>query len=372
MEERLTAERREESREPAELLAEVRNGVAHVTLNRPSALNALTHGMLAKLTARLAEWATDERVKLVVLRGAGGKAFCAGGDVRALYEAFHAGRKDILDFFIVEYALDHRIHTYPKPVVAVMDGIVMGGGMGLAQGAALRIVGERTKMAMPETAIGLFPDVGGGYFLPRTPGRLGTYLGLVGPTIRAADALYAGLADAYFPPASIEKLDSELEAIVRATDPRAALRDLARRLGAEPPEPPHLKPIREAIDAHFGHRDVGSIVNSLRTLSHAPDWSEKTLQALEKKSPTALAVTREQLSRGKTMSLGDVFRMELGLIQASFEHGDFIEGIRALLVDKDNAPRWNPPRIPELDPAAIDAFFAPRWSAAAHPLAHLK
>jgi len=173
-----------------ELLAAVANGVATVTLNRPAAHNALTLGMILGLAAWMEAWAGDERVKLVVFRGAGGKAFCAGGDVRALYEGWKAGHRDQLEFFTPEYALNYRIHTYPKPIVAVMDGIIMGGGMGLAQGAALRIATDKTRMGMPETAIGLFPDVGGTWFLSKCPGKIGTYLGLVGPTIRAADALY--------------------------------------------------------------------------------------------------------------------------------------------------------------------------------------
>jgi enoyl-CoA hydratase/carnithine racemase len=187
MEERLTAA-------GGDLAAEVRAGVATVTLNRPSALNAVTLDMVRGLAQWLDGWEDDDEVHTIVLRGAGEKAFCAGGDLRALYD-FVKGGNDALDFFVDEYALDYRIHTYPKPIVAVIDGIVMGGGMGLAQGASLRIAGDRTKLAMPETAIGLFPDVGGSFFLSRTPGKLGTYLGLVGPTLRAADAIYCGLAD---------------------------------------------------------------------------------------------------------------------------------------------------------------------------------
>ncbi len=194
MEERLTA--------PGdELVAEVRSGVATVTLNRPAALNALSFGMLESLADWLRRWESDDRVRLVVLRGAGEKAFCAGGDVRALYGHLTSETKVHHQYFEVEYALDYHIHTYPKTIVAVMDGIVMGGGMGLAQGAKVRLVGSRTKMAMPETAIGLFPDVGGSYFLSRVPGQVGIYLGLIGPTITSADAIYCGLADVDVSPA---------------------------------------------------------------------------------------------------------------------------------------------------------------------------
>ena len=331
MEERLT-----------ELLAEVANGVATVTLNRPAALNALTLGMLKELAARLDAWEKDDRVRLVVLRGAGDKAFCAGGDVRALYETFKAGKGGQNEFFEVEYALDYRIHTYPKTIVAVMDGIVMGGGMGISQGAAVRIVGERTRMAMPETVIGLFPDVGGSYFLSRTPGKLGVYLGLVGPTLRAADAIYCGLADLY--------------------------------VGAPGgPGPADLERLRAAIDLHFGRESVPAIIASLEgeTRPELREWAATTLEALAKRSPTMLAVTFEQVRRGAGLSLADCFRMELNLIHGCFEQGDFIEGVRAMIVEKDNRPRWRPARLAEVEAPAVERFFAPRWQPAQHPLASL-
>jgi enoyl-CoA hydratase/carnithine racemase len=335
MEERLSAA-------GGELTAAIRAGVATVILNRPSALNALSLEMLEGLAAWLDAWASDPRVQTVVLRGAGDKAFCAGGDIRALHDGFMSGSGVHHAFFETEYALDFRIHSYPKTIVAVMDGIVMGGGMGLAQGARLRIVGERTRMAMPETAIGLFPDVGGSYFLARLPGRLGAYLGLVGPTIRAADALYCGLADLY--------------------------------VGGAPLPPPELETLRPAIDAHFAHDSVTAIVASLEGESRPEfrEWSVRTREALAKRSPTMLAVTLEQLKRGATMSLAECFRMELNLVHGCFEHGDFVEGIRALIVEKDNRPQWRPARLEEVGAAALDAFFASRWPSAQHPLASLE
>jgi enoyl-CoA hydratase/carnithine racemase len=327
MEERLTAA-------GGELAAEVRAGVAIVTLDRPSALNALTLGMVRGLAGWLDAWEDDDSVHTIVLRGAGEKAFCAGGDLRALHDFVKGGNHD-LEFFVDEYALDHRIHTYPKPIVAVIDGIVMGGGMGLAQGASLRIVGDRTKMAMPETAIGLFPDVGGSFFLSRAPGRLGTYLGLAGPTLRAADAIYCGLADLY--------------------------------IGAGPLPPPELEALRPAIEEHFAHDSVSAIAASLES-EHRPEyreWAVRTREAFAKRSPTMLAVTLEQLRRGATMSLADCYRMELDLVRACFEQGDFIEGIRALIVDKDNRPQWKPL-------SSVEPFFAPHWVPEAHPLAALR
>ena len=367
MEERLSAEPRDAAA-PPELLLDVRNGVARVTLNRPAALNALTFGMLEGLTERLDAWERDDRVRVIVLRGAGDKAFCAGGDIRALYAGHRAGRTDLLDYFVVEYALDHRFHTYPKPVVAVMDGIVMGGGMGLAQGARLRVATDRTRMAMPETSIGLFPDVGASWFLTHAPGRLGDYIGLVGQTLRAADAVYANLADAYFPPESLARLDAELESLAASADPAGELSAMARRLAAKPSPPGELEALRDAIDVHFAKPDMAAICASLRSIADPAlaEWRDRTLAILGKRSPTALAVAREQLTRGRGLGLGDVFRMELGMVRAALEHGDFIEGIRALIIDKDNAPRWRP-----LERAAVERFFDSRWPDNRHPLAHL-
>ena len=334
MEERLTAA-------GDELVAEIRTGVATVTLHRPAALNALTLGMLDGLTEWLDAWERDARVQSVVLQGAGEKAFCAGGDIRALRDTFLAGG-DVFRFFEIEYALDYRVHTYRKPVTANIDGIVMGGGMGLAQGAKRRLVGARTRMAMPETAIGLFPDVGGSYFLSRLPGRLGPYLGLVGPTLRAADAIYCGLADEHAGPGE--------------------------------PAPGDLARLRPAIGRHFAHDRVEAIVASLEA-ERAPEyaeWAARTLEMLAKRSPTLLKVTLEQLRRGARLGLADCLRMELNLIHGCFEQGDFIEGIRALIVEKDNDPHWKPATLAEVDDASVERFFRPRWSPREHPLAHLE
>jgi enoyl-CoA hydratase/carnithine racemase len=314
-----------------ELLARVANGVATVTLNRPAALNALSLGMLEGLAGWLDRWEHDGRVAKVVLRGAGQKAFCAGGDIRALRDSIESGDTMHEEFMRIEYALDYRIHTYPKPIAALIDGVVMGGGMGIAQGCALRIAGDRTKMAMPETIIGLFPDVGGSFFLSRVPGELGTYLGLVGPTIGAADAIYCGLADV--------------------------------NVGEE--REPGLAALREPIDRHFAHDSIEAIADSLRREAgpHA-EWAKRTLEALSARSPTMLAVTLEQLRRGRALTLAECFRMELNLVHGAFAHGDLVEGVRAMIIEKDRNPRWSP-RAP------LEAFFRPRWSAAQHPLAGL-
>jgi len=360
MEERLRGGAAVRAAAPAgeEIVSHVAHGVATLTLNRPASLNALSWEMLLELRRLLDAWAHDASVRVVVMRGAGGKAFCAGGDVRVFYhEARGKGHVDH-EFFTREYALDFLIHTYPKPVVAVIDGVVMGGGMGLSQGARLRIVGERTRMAMPETAIGLFPDVGGSYFLSRAPGAVGEYLALVGPTIAAADALYAGLADIYLSPASVAKLDAWIEAGV----------DLAARDERDMLRISELAMLREAIDRHFSAPTVEAIVESLAREGAEREWAQRSREALLRHSPTALKIALEQIRRGRTLGLADCFRMELNLVRGCLDHGDFFEGIRALLIDKDRNPRWRPATLEEVTRERVESFFLPRWSPAHHPL----
>jgi enoyl-CoA hydratase len=364
----------------AELLAEVRGPVATVTLNRPSALNALSWDMVLGLRDLLERWAADDGVRVVVMRGAGGKAFCAGGDIRMFWRHFQGKGHVEHEFFTIEYALDFRIHTYPKPIVAIIDGVVMGGGMGLAQGATLRVVGDRTRMAMPETAIGLFPDVGGSYFLSRTPGAIGNYLGLAGATIGAADALHAGLADVDLSAAAIARLDVWIAKAAGAADPRAAIEALASRDERAQLQPGEVEALREAIDRHFDASTVEAIIASLRDETGHREWAERIRAAMGDEtiaangpvlSPLSLKVTLEQLRRGRAMPLADCFRMELGLVRAALDHTDFFEGIRALLIDKDRRPRWDPPRLADVSGEHLERFFQPRWAPARHPLSHL-
>jgi enoyl-CoA hydratase/carnithine racemase len=373
MEERLSGGAAVAAPSAAEVLVQVDSALATLTLNRPASLNALSWDMVAQLQRRLDAWEHDDSVRVIVLRGAGHKAFCAGGDIRMFHELFRAKGRVDHEFFTREYALDFRIHTYPKPIVAVMDGIVMGGGMGLAQGTALRVVGDRTRMAMPETAIGLFPDVGASYFLSRTPGVLGTYLGLVGPTIRAADALHCGLADLYLSPHSMGHLDEWLAQAAAADDPRAAVRALAARDERARLGRGELELMREPIERHFGAPTVEAIMASLAAEHGAHrEWARRTRESLSRHSPTALKITLEQLRRARTLDLADCFRMELNLVRGCLDQGDFFEGIRALIIDKDRDPRWRPASLGEVDRESIERFFHPRWSPAqAHPLSHL-
>lgn len=355
-----------------EVLVEIHNHIAFVTLNRPQALNALSYGMVKALDGHLREWENDDSIYGVLIRGAGEKAFCAGGDVRSLYHMQNDASTDYLDFFRDEYTLDHRIHRYPKPYIALMDGIVMGGGMGIAQGAQFRIVTDRTKMAMPETAIGLFPDVGASYFLSRLEGAMGIYLGLTGVSIKAADILAVGLADVFLDTYAVVALDDRLKDIAW-TDDHARDIEMALNTLASDPSNATLPSLADAIDDHFSATNVPEIIAGLKNESRVEikDWAEETLARLAKCSPLLLCVTLEQLHRGRRMSLGDCFRMELNMVHTSFDQGDFMEGVRALLVDKDQRPRWHPATIAQVLQSDIDQFFVPRWSPREHPLSSL-
>ena len=357
-----------------EILFEARNHVGFVTLNRPSALNALSYSMVLEMHGRLREWAQDSSIYAVVVRGAGGKAFCAGGDVRAVHESFASSGSLHDEFFALEYRLDYLIHRYPKPYVALMDGIVMGGGIGIAQGACLRLVTDRTRIAMPEVGIGLFPDVGASYFLSRLPGALGAYLALSGTSIRAADALYAGLADAYLPHEALEGFEAALGTLQWSRDHFADVRSAVRTFGTVSLPQPTLAALRPVSDAQFSRSDIHAIVESLKAESRPQygEWARQTLGMMATRSPLMMAVTARQLQRGRAMDLADCFRMELGMVRHCFQQGDFMEGVRALLIDKDNAPRWNPARIEDVTEEMIAAFFLDTWTDTTHPLATLE
>jgi len=362
-----------------EILSEVRNHVAFITLNRPAALNALSLGMIKELRADLHKFAHDSGVHAVVIRGAGEKAFCAGGDIRALYESYRSSGTLHVEFFATEYPLDYVLYSYPKPYVALLNGIVMGGGMGVSQSSRLRIVGERTRMAMPEVAIGFFPDVGGSYFLSRLPGRIGLYLALTGAQLRAADALHAGLADFYLSPASLEQLDGRLNSLQWSTahsDPNAsriAITELLTELAGDPGNAP-LAAMRPAIDQHFAADSVAVLLKSLHSEMRPEfkDWAQQTAALIATRSPTMLAVALRQLQLGRSMTLAQCLRMEIGMAKQCFAQGDFVEGIRAMIIDKDNKPAWRPSQLADVTPASVDAIFEDPWGATLHPLAHLE
>ncbi len=378
-----------------EILCDIRHGVAFVTLNRPAALNALSLTMIAELRATLRRCATDPEVRAVLLKGAGAKAFCAGGDIRSLYRSRQDSGSLHRQFFVAEYQLDFMLYSYPKPYIVLLDGITMGGGMGLAQGSTWRIVGERTRIAMPEVGIGLFPDVGASYFLSRLPGSLGLYLALTGVPIGGVDALYAGLADVYLAPQAVASLETDLEALIGRSGIAATSANINRELrtffdaadamgaagtagGADAaggPGPPRssLRALHCAIDLHFSATSVAGILASLdaeRREEYA-DWARRTAEVMRTRSPTMLAVALRQLERGKSLGLADCFRMELGMVEQCFHQGDFMEGVRALLIDKDHAPRWTPAQLRDVTEASVEAFFTKRWEAADNPLADL-
>ncbi|MHB8822020.1 MAG: enoyl-CoA hydratase/isomerase family protein, partial [Pseudomonadaceae bacterium] len=343
-----------------QILVAVRNGIGHLCLNRPNGLNALTLVMVRQLQNQLSAWAQDPAIRAVVLRGAGDKAFCAGGDIRALYDSQRSGDDLHLRFLEEEYALDQCLHAYPKPVLALLDGYVLGGGMGLAQAASLRLITERTRMAMPEVGIGFFPDVGGSYFLPRLPGELGLYLGVSGVQIGASDALYAGLADHCIDSSRLAELDAALDRLPWADNAADSLQALLVDMARHELPDAELQRLRPAIDRCFAAADLPAIRAALQAERQADvrDWAGRTLQVLDGRSPLAMAVTLVLLRRGRQLSLADCFALELHLDRQWFAKGDFMEGVRALIIDKDKAPRWNPPSLAELAPARVQAFFA--------------
>ncbi len=357
-----------------EVLAQIRGQVGCITLNRPRALNALSLGMVRDLMAVLLAWQNDARVLAVAIRGSNKEgpfgAFCAGGDIRFLHQAGSTGNPEIEDFFTEEYALNHLIHNYNKPYIAFMDGIVMGGGMGISQGAALRLVTERTKMAMPETAIGLFPDVGGGYFLSRCPGHVGEWLALTGDTIGAGDAIAFGLADGCLP------LDAQApvwDALGTQTfaDGAAVKAFVASKMVAADAQ---LTGVRGLIDQYFSLDSVAAITAALETADS--EWARSMAATLRKRSPLMLNVVLEQIRRARGMDLAQDLRMERDMVRHCFflrpGQSETVEGIRALAVDKDHSPGWRPARIEEVTPEMVAPFFVSPWPAHAHPLAALR
>ena len=357
------------------VLTRVANRTGIITLDRPKALNSLSLEMVRAMTAILLDWQDDSAVDAVVITSTSEKALCAGGDIRFFHDVGHAtpmgGSALLEDFFTEEYALNHLIHFYPKPYIAVMDGVVMGGGMGIAQGGpdcGLRIVTDRTKMAMPEVNIGLFPDVGGSHFLSHAPGQLGNYLGLTGLTVGAADALYVGLADVFVPGAGLAGLNQIIET-TPGKDLPAAIRAFAAQFAGQAGAS-ELQAQRGVIDAHFGAASVAAVMASLER-DESP-FAQKALKAMRQRSPLMMCVTRELLARGAAMDVADCLRMERNLVRRNFEHGEVLEGVRALVIDKDNAPKWNPATLEEVTPEMVERFFEPAWPAYAHPLRHLK
>ncbi|HEY4043203.1 MAG TPA: enoyl-CoA hydratase/isomerase family protein [Rhodopila sp.] len=321
--------------------------IGRILLNRPRALNALDLPMLRICATILETWRNDPHVHAVVIEGAGDRAFCAGGDIRALRDAQLSGDRAAADqFFREEYALNLAIATYPKPYIALIDGICMGGGIGLSVHAPYRVATEHAGFAMPETAIGFFPDIGATFLLPRLPGELGVYLGLTGLRVTGADAVHAGLATHYTPRARLPELSAAL-----ARDGVAALAAFGETLPRF-----SLAEHRIAIDHCFSASTVSEIVHRLE--SNGAEWAKAAVQALRKASPSALHWTLQALRRGRDLTLSRALEAEFALTRTTMAHPDFAEGVRAMVVDKDRAPAWQPAHIEEVDPVRIEALFA--------------
>jgi enoyl-CoA hydratase len=343
-----------------EILLERRGGLGLVTLNRPKALNTLSLAMYRVFDPQLVAWGRDDDVQALVVRGAGDRAFCAGGDVRAIYDARRQpqGHGDYkADFFREEYCLIERVHRFPKPYLALVDGITMGGGCGISINGSYRIASERTLFAMPEVQIGLFPDVGASRFLNLCPGRIGRYLALTGARIRAADALYCGFATHYIPHARIAQFTEALAAL--SWTPRQGAQQIDEVIAhfAADPGPAMLPALQADIDRCFGGASVEAIVESLRR-EEAP-WAKEALASIARASPVSLKITFRQLELGRGMTIEEALALEYRMTQHVMQAHDFFEGIRALLVDRDNEPRWQHGSLAAVGDDEVASYFVP-------------
>ena len=332
-----------------EVLTRVQDGIGFLTLNRPKALNSLTHPMVNAMDAVLTAWADDDTVDAVVVNGAGERGLCAGGDVVAIYHSAKAGGADARQFWFDEYRLNARIGGYPKPYVACMDGIVMGGGVGVSAHGNVRVVTDRSKIAMPEVGIGFIPDVGGTFLLSRAPGHLGLHAALTGAPFSGGDAIALGFADHYVPGADLDAFTAKI-----VTDGV----DAALRAHAQEPPPSELAAQREWIDHCYAGDSVTAIVAALR--GHGAGPANEAADLIATRSPIALAVTLASVRRAAALdTLEDVLVQEYRVSCASLRSHDLVEGIRAQLVDKDRNPKWSPASLLAVTADDVNAYFAP-------------
>jgi enoyl-CoA hydratase len=339
-----------------EILFEQRGAAGVVTLNRPRALNAVTHGMVRALAAQLDEWARDPAVTRVVVTAAGDRAFSAGGDIRALYELGRAKRHaEALTFWREEYILNTAIKRYPKPYVSLIDGIVMGGGVGISVHGSHRVAGDRFSFAMPEVGIGFFPDVGATWFLPRLPGEIGAYCALTGERLDAADGMVATVATHHVASARLPEL---LEALCGGAPVDTLLAAFTTRTGGAA-----LLRWRAAIDRLFVGDRVEGILSALdreaSSKSADAEFAAETAANIRNKSPTSLKLALAQVRLGKTLTFEACMQTEFRIVSRIIHGRDFYEGVRAVIVDKDNAPRWRPPALAEVAQAEVERHFAP-------------
>ncbi|NMP33435.1 enoyl-CoA hydratase/isomerase family protein [Thalassotalea sp. M1531] len=362
---------------------ECENGkkIGIATLNSEKSLNALSGDMIDALFPQLSLWKEDENIALVLLQGAGEKSFCAGGDIVKLYNEMKSHPGDyapaIEDYFTKEYKLDYLIHTFNKPFIVWGNGIVMGGGLGMMVGASHRVVTETSRIAMPEISIGLYPDVGGTYFLNKMPESCGLFLGLTGASINASDAKYTGLAD-FFMLAEKKSVFVEQLKSVNWGNTVALNHDKLNDLmhehelmsNAQLPVS-HVRANKALIEHVTAGDDFADIVNAIVTCEVEDKWFNRAQKSLKHGSAISGHLVYRQLVQGKSLSLAECFRLELGLSVKCGQYGEFFEGVRALLIDKDNNPSWKYSSIAEVDEEVIDWFFTSKWSADEHPLAQL-
>jgi enoyl-CoA hydratase len=333
----------------SEVLAAAAGGVGRLTLNRPAALHALTTGMCEVMTHALLAWRDDPAVAAVMIDHAGERGFCAGGDIRMLAESVAGDGAAARRFFFTEYRLNELLHRYPKPVMTIMDGVTMGGGVGISLPARYRVATERTSFAMPETGIGLFPDVGGGWHLPRLPGETGLWLALTGSRLRAADCVALGVAT--------HVVESARLTALKAVSVIERIDEILAQLQSDPGPAP-LAPHRADIDRLFGQDSVEAIFAALA--ADPSDWARAQLEALKTKSPQALKVGFRLLREGaKIADFADEMTVEYRVAARLMQRPDFVEGVRAVIVEKDNAPKWRPPALEGVSEAMLDEIFAP-------------
>jgi enoyl-CoA hydratase/carnithine racemase len=363
-----------------------------IILNRPTALNSLSQSMIIKMSKQLHAWALAKHIKAVVIRGAGDRAFCAGGDLRELYEGGRSGASNITDFFKHEYCLNYQIQQFPKPYIALLDGITMGGGVGVSVHGSHRIATEKFTFAMPETGIGFFPDVGGSYFLPRCPGKTGIYCGLTGARLKAADALYIGVVNHIIPSAKLDEVISTLAATdfadlskLKDTDASVTIDHSAitnngrsvngnghfvntpaispvNRLVTEilnsfsmTTDQPPLAANRRMIDQCFAATTVEEIIQLLQ--QQKTTWCDETVKVLASKSPTSIKVTLEQLLRGMHFDFPSCMQMEFAMVHHFLGQHDLYEGIRAVVIDKTQSPQWQPVQLKEVTREMVNSYF---------------
>jgi enoyl-CoA hydratase len=327
-----------------------------IRLNRPQALNSLTLPMIRAIASALGDFAADPSIASVIVKGEGERAFCAGGDIRLLHESGKRGSAEAETFWREEFHLNHAIAHYPKPFVALMDGITMGGGVGLSSHGSHRVVTEHTRLAMPETGIGYFPDVGATWLLPRAPGEAGTWMGLTGLAINAADAIHARLADHCVASSDLPALIEAIGAMSAATSP-ADVHGVIQGMAIVPGEN-RLLGNRETVNRAFAHDTVEDILGALA--QEPGDFAAETLQMITTRSPTSLKLTLRLLRAGRnSVSLAECLNRELGACLGILYNPDFYEGVRAAVIDKDRNPKWSPASLAEVEDIAIDRFFMP-------------